>query len=171
MSVDLDALLDRAAKKAAKQYARNGQLVAFWLAVKPDGKREVLDPPGWENDAQKVATFAVVRHLLRQMGAVAYCHAAEVWVLKRAVSEAEYAEIQRKGIAENPERQECIHYYAEDDQGNFRARFQMIERPKDRPSYLKDEFEPFPADMHQVGRMAGWLSNRPQKGPFDRSAP
>ena len=111
-----------------------GELVQTCVIVGDDGKTTAIKC-GWDGDAERGLTLALLRSMMRTLGAVRYVIWGEVWLLfaKRDPGET-IEEGRRKALAETPDfskapnRVECVFTLVVEASGRRAHRLQRIVR-------------------------------------------
>lgn len=148
---DRDMLLAIAEDLATKSMAKNGDVMACFVALTESGQLAIVPTP-WRGEEEKVAMLASVREVFREQKVVAYVSFAEAWIATaipgddRPPSEREdRAEVLFIGLAVKGEPQpECRQF--------------KIERPYDgsAPSLVP---EPLPPGLTIAGRLTSLLED------------
>jgi hypothetical protein len=121
-------LIEFAAPKAAEMFEKTGELRAIWHIVCANGEHGIVGAP-MGNGFQKDIVAAAMREVFKNVDAVAVVYMCESWVrMDVGVTDADVEQAWRDGIHNDPLRQECLWFSAEDAEGQITA-YQMIERP------------------------------------------
>jgi len=115
-------LIEFAAPMAAQMFEKIGELRPLWHIVSADGEHGIIAAPMGDG-FQKDIVDAAMRELFQELDAVAVVYMCEAWI---RVGGPELDE--QVGLENDPLRQECLWFSAEDAEGSIIA-YQMIDRP------------------------------------------
>jgi hypothetical protein len=129
-------LIEFAAPKAAEMFETTGGLRPLWHIVCANGDHGVVASP-FDGAEDKDLVAMAMREVFEKVDAVAFVFMCESW-FRTGKDEIDVNKVMREGLHDDPKRQECLWYAAEDMQGEVTA-YQLIERPEgpDGPGVLQ----------------------------------
>lgn len=145
----LRQMIDYASSFAERAFVKRGQVMPMYHVVTGDGENLVIPMPS--ND--KNVAVAMMKKLFEVTKAERYIFMDEAWILTGKPGEIDEERAMRKGIHDNPNREEAIVFLAEDRERMLTAR-RMITRIGE-----KAELGPLIIDeaTSSEGRMIGLL--------------
>lgn len=116
---------------ATRIFQGTGQVISMWVLVDQDGGQYVYATP-FGSDAEKDATSAMIRHMVREKKAVRIGFVTEAWYARVPPGKTDDEVRQMLRPSMQPDKMECIFISVEDQDGQGYTGMMEIKRNEGR---------------------------------------
>jgi hypothetical protein len=154
-AADLRMLIEHASSWAEKIFARKGQILPMWHAVKASGEHVVMPAPPGDKDT----SVALVRAFFELNDVVRCLFINEAWTAFGGEDLTEWVEQHGGSIHDYPDRVEVVAFMGEDDTEGMMTAHRRIIRGQGKATLGPLEFMDW-SRGHSEGRLVGLLPRR-----------